>query len=205
MSSTLAGTIQDKRILDKNAEFVCHTSEKGKQGVHLTTIKLTPGLAKSSYEMHGAALVAYARSYGLDLASAEDVVQQIFLRLLRGQPSAPQVLVAYLYRAVRNAALNHRRDRHRETGLPERETWFVRANTDPVEVLALQDALRELPDNQRETVYLRIWSGMTLQEIAEVTETPLNTAASRYRYALEKLRERLGERQGKAGMGYVER
>jgi RNA polymerase sigma-70 factor (ECF subfamily) len=172
---------------------------------HLTTIKLTPELAKSLYERHGAALVAFARCYGLDFASAEDVVQQVFLRVLRRQTSAPQMPVAYLYRAVRNTALNHRRDRHHETRLLGDETWFVGANADPVEVLALQNALRELSDDQRETVYLRIWSGMTLQEIAEATETPLNTIASRYRYALEKLRERLGERLGKAGLGYVER
>jgi DNA-directed RNA polymerase specialized sigma24 family protein len=38
---------------------------------------------------------------------------------------------------------------------------------------------------------------MTLQEIAGATESPLNTVASRYRYALEKLRERLKKRSEK--------
>lgn len=171
----------------------------------MTTIKLRPELAKSLYERHGAALVAFARCYGLNFASAEDVVQQVFLRVLSGQSNAPQTPVAYLYRAVRNAALNHRRDRHHETKLVGYETWFVSSHVDPADVLALQKALQELSDEQREAVYLRIWSGMTLQEIAEATDTPLNTVASRYRYALGKLRERLGERLGKAGMGYVER
>jgi len=40
---------------------------------------------------------------------------------------------------------------------------------------------------------------MTLNEIAEMTESPLNTVASRYRYALEKLRECLGQNLGKGG------
>jgi len=63
--------------------------------------------------------------------------------------------------------------------------------------VALQEALGELPDEQREAVIMRIWSGMTLQEIATATAVPLNTAASRYRYALEKLRTRLAERPKK--------
>jgi RNA polymerase sigma-70 factor (ECF subfamily) len=83
--------------------------------------------------------------------------------------------------------------------MPGEELWFKHATADRAEVLALQKALRELPEDQREVVFLRIWSGMTLQEIAEATEVTLNTAASRYRYALDKLRDRLGEAAGKTG------
>lgn len=173
--------------------------------VPLGTSKLTTELVKSLYEKHGAALAAYARCSGLDFASAEDVVQQVFLKLLRGHAVTTQVPLAYLYRAVRNAGLNHRRDRRRETELPETEMWFLHAKADPAEVIALQNALRELSEDQRETVFLRVWSGMTLQEVAEATETPLNTVASRYRYALEKLREQLGKRAEKARIGYAER
>jgi RNA polymerase sigma-70 factor, ECF subfamily len=56
-----------------------------------------------------------------------------------------------------------------------------------------------LPEEQRETVFLKIWSGLTLLEISEITQTPLNTVASRYRYAIEKLRERLDKRLLKKG------
>ena len=54
-----------------------------------------------------------------------------------------------------------------------------------------QVALATLPEEQRETVIMRIWSGMTLDEIAVATGVSLNTVASRYRYALHKLREKL--------------
>jgi len=137
-------------------------------------------------------LVAYACSCGLDFALAEDVVQQIFLKMLRARQSRPQVPLAYLYRATRNACLNLYRDRIRETDLPEGETWFQNSDGKQEQVLILQQALQGLPEEQRETVFLRIWSGMTLVEIADATETPLNTVASRYRYALEKLRHCLG-------------
>ncbi|HET6177249.1 MAG TPA: RNA polymerase sigma factor [Candidatus Sulfotelmatobacter sp.] len=141
------------------------------------------------YEKHGAALVAYACSRGLDFASGEDMVQQIFLKLLLGQAAPNQPPIAYLYRAVRNASMNLRRDRRHEVELAGEELWLTHATADKAHVLSLQQALRELPDEQRDTVFLKVWGGMTLQEIAEAVEAPLNTVASRYRYALEKLRQ----------------
>jgi RNA polymerase sigma-70 factor (ECF subfamily) len=153
--------------------------------------QLTLEEVQSLYERHGPALAAYACCCGLDFASAEDIVQQLFVKLLRSEQPAPQQPLAYAYRAVRNAAINLRRDRKREVEMPERETWLARAGAKAEEALALQQALRELPPEQQETVFLRVWSGMTLQEISDATETPMNTVASRYRYALDKLRERL--------------
>jgi len=158
----------------------------------LETTKLTTESVKKLYEKHGAALAAYACCCGLDFASAEDVVQQVFLKLLQGKAAAAQAPLAYIYRSVRNASLNHRRDHQRETEVPRSKPWFTHATADRATVLSLQNALRELPEEQRDAVFLRVWSGMTLQEIAEATETPLNTVASRYRYALDKLRSQLG-------------
>jgi len=57
----------------------------------LQTNKVTPDEVKSLYERPGAALVAYACSCGLDFASAEDAVQQVFLKMLRAQPIAKGV------------------------------------------------------------------------------------------------------------------
>lgn len=165
----------------------------------LQITRLTADEVKSMYEKHGAALAAYACSCGLDHASAEDVVQQLFLKMLGKKAFIPQAPLAYLYRATRNASLNLRRDRRRETNLRDTESWFTHPSGNQDEILHLQQALKELPEEQRETVFLKVWSGMTLLEISEVTETPLNTVASRYRYALEKLRDRLGEHVQKRG------
>jgi RNA polymerase sigma-70 factor, ECF subfamily len=155
---------------------------------------------KELYQRHGAALRAYGCSCGLDFGASEDVVQQVFLKLLQSQGTAA-VPLAYLYRAVRNTSLNYQRDRRHEVEMPGKELWFNHATADRAEVLALQEVLREVPEDQREVVFLRIWSGMTLHEIAESTDTPLNTVASRYRYALDKLRDRLGEAAGKTRKG----
>jgi RNA polymerase sigma-70 factor (ECF subfamily) len=143
------------------------------------------------YDRHGPALLAYARSFAADAGLAEDLVQQVFVKLLQGETAMPEVPLAYLYRAVRNAGLNARRNGLREAPLDAANCWFVHRGGDREAALSLQAALLELPEEQREAVMMRIWSGMTLEEIAVATVVSLNTAASRYRYALEKLRERL--------------
>jgi RNA polymerase sigma-70 factor (ECF subfamily) len=143
------------------------------------------------YDQHGGALLAYARSFALDRSAAEDAVQLVFLKLLRGQTVVPDMPLAYLYRAVRNTALNTQRSGARETSLDTESTWFTHRGGNREAELALQKVLLELPEEQREAVVMRIWSGMTLEEIASARGVPLNTVASRYRYALEKLRERL--------------
>jgi RNA polymerase sigma-70 factor, ECF subfamily len=143
------------------------------------------------YEQHGPALVAYAFSFLTDAAAAEDAVHRVFLRLLSAEVAMPDIPVAYVYRAVRNAALNARRSGQRDVRLDPNSSIFKHRDGNREAALALQGALEELPDEQRQVVVMRVWSGMTLEEVAEASGAPLNTVASRYRYALDKLRERL--------------
>lgn len=153
--------------------------------------KLSADDVRQLYDQHGPSLVAYACSFVVDAAIAEDAVHQVFTKLLRGDTPVPDTPVAYLFRAVRNAALNSRRDSVRETPLDPSHDCFAHDGGNREAALALQAVLGELPEEQCEVVILRIWSGMTLEEIATATGVSLNTVASRYRYALEKMRERL--------------
>ena len=165
----------------------------------MTPNKLAPETVRQLYERHGPALLAYARSFAADRSQAEDAVQQVFLKLLRGETETPDAPLAYLYRAVRNTALNSRRTIKRDASLDAVEHWFSHRGGNQEAALALQSSLAALPDEQREVVIMRIWSGLTLDEIATATFTPLNTVASRYRYALDKLRERLKPHRSPAG------
>jgi DNA-directed RNA polymerase specialized sigma24 family protein len=70
------------------------------------------------YERHGPALMVYACGYAVDRASAEDIVHTLFQRLLRGDIAVPEQAAGYLYRAVRNAALNARLDCRRPPRSP---------------------------------------------------------------------------------------
>ena len=54
---------------------------------------------------------------------------------------------------------------------------------------ALLHAIERLPPEQKEVITLKIWSELTFDEIARTLDLSLNTVASRYRYALDKLKE----------------
>ncbi len=151
------------------------------------------------YQELGPALLLYARSIVPDVSSAEDALHQVFLKLLSGEAAMPEDPRPYLYRSVRNAALNARRgevrERARSAGLAETRREAMPMFTAPQGLDeargALEEALSTLPDEQREVVVLRTWGEMTFDQVGDLLGIPPNTAASRHRYALEKLRERL--------------
>jgi RNA polymerase sigma-70 factor (ECF subfamily) len=146
------------------------------------------------YHQLGPALLAYARSLLRDRALAEDAVHQVFLNLMSGRTTLPDEPRPYLFRAVRNTCLNSLRAGSRESAVEHPEPIFVARDGLAALVPDLENALAELPEEQREVVVLRIWGGLTLDAVARVAGVSPNTAASRYRYGLSKLRQRLGAR-----------
>ena len=137
------------------------------------------------YAELAAALLAYGRSFGLDHASAEDVVHRVFLGLLqmRALPGEPR---PYLFRAMRNGCLNHLRHHARREELSDETAWFD--HPDSVAELDLRRSLAQLPAEQRDVLMLHIWGGLTFGETASALDIPASTAASRYRYALASLK-----------------
>jgi len=143
------------------------------------------------YEQHGPVLLAYGISLLHDRSASEDVLHQVFARLLQTNVAINGQPLHYLYRAVRNTALNHRRNHSREVELPANGHWLESPRGLEEVGLALQSALKELPQEQREIIVLRVWGQMTIEEAALALDISPNTAASRYRYGLAKLKERL--------------
>jgi RNA polymerase sigma-70 factor (ECF subfamily) len=142
------------------------------------------------YTEHGGLLLGYACTLLGDLSTAEDMVQQVFSRVLHGDIAIRGAPVAYFCRAIRNAVLNHRRTRSREVELDEHATGWLEAPRGLEEMgLAVERALQCLPEEQREVIVLRVWGQLSFQEIADTLEAPANTVASRYRYGLAKLRD----------------
>lgn len=141
------------------------------------------------YDEYGGALLAYSASLLRDPSAAEDVLHQVFLKLLGGRFVISGPPVAYLFRAVRNTALNHIRGQSREVDLDQAPVWLESRDGSREVSLALQSALATLPQEQREIVVLRMWGQLTFEEAANVVGISPNTAASRYRYGLAKLRE----------------
>jgi RNA polymerase sigma-70 factor (ECF subfamily) len=147
---------------------------------------------------HGAALVLLARQRVASRADAEDVVQEAFVRFWRSRHRADDP-VAYLYTCVIRCALDWRRGRERRArrehaaARPEAETWFAGPPDQDDRRAVIEAVLRELPEAQREVLVMKIWGGLSFPQVAEALRISANTAASRYRYALAKLRERLAE------------
>jgi RNA polymerase sigma-70 factor (ECF subfamily) len=149
-------------------------------------------------DRHGAALVLLARQFVGSRADAEDVVQEAFVRFWRSRSGVAEP-AAYLFACVKRCALDWQRSRRRrsareeQAARPETESLFVGAAEHDERRAALEAALRELPQEQAEVVVMKIWGGLTFSQIATALEVPTNTTASRYRYALAKLREVLAE------------
>ena len=149
------------------------------------------------YDRFAGMLFRHAAMILADRAAAADVVQTVFLRLAKAGSGGDVEYLAYLRRAVRNECYSVLRARRRDivSAVDGRLLERVEAADDrPAERLALEQALQQLPAEQREVVHLKVWEGMTFQEIADLTGEPLNTAASRYRYATERLRNILSEK-----------
>jgi RNA polymerase sigma-70 factor (ECF subfamily) len=132
-------------------------------------------------------------------ADADDVVQETFARLARARKKLRRVenLTAYVFAVARNEAarLKSKQTRQRQvlevhpppaqysqTAYSDEATAFEAAET-------VRAALERLPMEQREIVELKAFGGLTLKEIAAVTALPPGTVATRYRTALERLRE----------------
>jgi RNA polymerase sigma-70 factor, ECF subfamily len=147
---------------------------------------------------HGRALILLARQWVPSQADAEDVVQEAFIRCWRSRQRVESP-AAYLYACIRHCALDWMRGRTRRQ---RRESIVARSEAEPLFTVrieqeerrvAIETALRNLPSNQAEVIVMKIWGGLTLEQIAAALGTSVNTIASRYRYALTKLREQLVE------------
>ncbi len=149
------------------------------------------------YDRFAGTLFRHAAMILADRVAAADAVHNVFLKLAKAGLGGDVESLAYLRRAVRNECYSVMRTRRRDivVAVDAQLLELVEGVDDqPAERLALEQALQQLPAEQREVVHLKVWEGMTFQEIADVTGEGLNTAASRYRYATEKLRAILTEK-----------
>jgi RNA polymerase sigma-70 factor (ECF subfamily) len=152
------------------------------------------------YDEHAQAVFAFLLNLTRHEADTRDLLQELFVKVAK----RPDLLEgvrderAFLLRLAHNLAI----DLVRRRGT--RESYHGQLADEPASVFAptadpdgqtfretLAAALGDLPADQRAVVHLKLWEGLTFEQIAELLTIPMNTAASRYRYGLDKLRERL--------------
>ena len=179
----------------------------------LDGLPLTPETLADLYDAHGARLYRYALLILADRDAAADAVQDSFVHLAEAlrRRSPPDVSYAYLAAIVRNACYTALRRRRAwralvgrivpsaTVGSPQSPTLLEPRVGDASEEerLILDGALAALPPEQREVIYLKVYEGMTFDEIAQHCEISINTAASRYRYASAALRRALEPHGGR--------
>lgn len=147
------------------------------------------------YEAKAGEILLYGRALGLSHTEAEDVLQETFISLLQ-LSSPPQQPEHYCLRTFRNRALNYHRTLWRRISREfESVRWFERGSGETVAEKAAMKALAELPTDQREVIVLKIWHDYTFEMIGELTGISPNTAAGRYRYGINKLKERVNGEQ----------
>jgi len=146
-------------------------------------------------ERHAPRLLLFARQQARCEADAQELVQEAVVEAWRLRVDAALPAAALVFGLIRRRAIDlaRRNDRRANREMISQETttpeWFAPDVEDRERARLLQDALGQLPETQREVVTLKIWGELTFAEIAEALDIPANTAASRYRYALEELRK----------------
>jgi RNA polymerase sigma-70 factor, ECF subfamily len=159
------------------------------------------------YERHKGALYRYLLRLCHDRALADDIFQEVWGRVIRSRKRYQHraKFATFLYRIAHNCAIDQfrrsarRRDRNTES-VDERVSTLAAPDSEQPDrrlageqlFTAFRRALDLLPEDQRAVFVLYEETGLGLDEIAEITGVGIETAKSRLRYAVNKLRKVLG-------------
>lgn len=161
------------------------------------------GALRRVYEKYRTRLLKLANALSNDKDLAEDVVQDVFVSFAQsaGRLRVDGNLRAYLATSVANRVRNRFRDgrSNQHVGLDSADAIASESRTPPQwasyseDMRKVNDALEQIPYEQREVVLLHVHGGMKFKAISQLQNVSINTVLSRYRYALEKLRILLKE------------
>jgi RNA polymerase sigma-70 factor (ECF subfamily) len=152
-----------------------------------------PDAVRTLSDAYGAPTLALLRSQLADRCTAEDVYQQVLLEAWQRSPSydpARASLRTWLATIARSRAIDELRRRVPEPYDPhvDHHVHASAPEVDPIERLTLDEALRALPPEEAEVVWLGYRLGLSQRQIARRTGVPLGTVKSRSASALRRLR-----------------
>ena len=147
------------------------------------------------YDTHARALFAFLLNFTRSEADAGDVLHDVFVKLaerpvlIDGVRELRAWLISMAHRQAIDAARRRSTRARAAEASAEQSPLFAPAEDADGGAFrtAVAEALAELPEEQRAVVHLKIWEDMTFAQIADALAISANTAASRYRYALDKL------------------
>jgi RNA polymerase sigma-70 factor, ECF subfamily len=150
------------------------------------------------YDAHAPAVFGFLMVLTGSDADARDVMQDVFVRLANSTTSLSEVNEprAFLLTMARRSVIDRTRRAstrvHYHHAAAAEAPGVFEAMASPDDGLcreALEQALMALPEEQRSVVVMHLWAGLTFRQIASALEISQNTAASRFRYGVIKLRE----------------
>ncbi|HET6247483.1 MAG TPA: sigma-70 family RNA polymerase sigma factor [Tepidisphaeraceae bacterium] len=156
-----------------------------------------PAAYEALYQALAGRMLRVAEAMLGNVHCAEDAVQDVFVNLARarGRLAIIADLEAYVFSSLRHAiagrAAAAARERQHLRRLAAGQTGHAPMLPEAHDDLGR--ALASLPQGQREVIALKVDADLTFAQIATVLQISPNTAASRYRYAMEKLHEKLGD------------
>ncbi|MBO5217256.1 MAG: sigma-70 family RNA polymerase sigma factor [Alistipes sp.] len=162
-------------------------------------------------ERHSRRVRDYIRMMVKDQDVADDLMQETFIKAVRhidqGRYADSGKFLSWLLRIAHNQVIDFFRQKKSAKNITESEAGygilgtlrFAENNVEDRMVASQIEAdvrrlVDELPDEQREVVMLRYYSGLSFQEIADQTEVSINTALGRMRYALINLRKMIQQK-----------
>jgi len=158
------------------------------------------------YRKYGDYLLVLAAALLQDINAAEDVVHDVFCKFIESREKFKLAgsLKSFLSTCVVNRARDKLRARQSQPcGLDEAAATALDMNGPEhyaifgEEAQNLNRAIAQLALEQREVIMLHLRGGMKFREIAGLQGISINTAKSRYRYGLEKLRTLLSDKEKK--------
>lgn len=153
-----------------------------------------PAAVELMWDRYAGDLFAYLQAVLCSRHDAEDVLQTVFLRIVRKRHrlAGARRLDAYVYKIARNEAYSFigRRKKDRKIKALDESWLIVPDGHKELDDLAeqFQVTLALLPQQQREVIVMKIYRQKTFLEISWLLGLSQNTVASRYRYGMEKLR-----------------
>ena len=155
------------------------------------------------YRRHNDSLYRYLLRCCLDRDAAEDVFQEVWGKIIRSRGSYRRTakFTTFLYRVAHNCFIDNIRRNKRHLGKVDLDPDQTANPSDEPDLAAekglarerLEIALVALPDEQRDVFLLHEEGGLTLDNIAHVTGVSRETAKSRLRYAINKLKAAMSE------------